>query len=226
MEIIPGIHQIEGVNANSYLVIAGNETILIDTGLPGNAKRILAYTEKIGLKPSDIRTIVITHHHLDHTGSLCNLKKATGAMVAIHQEDADYLSGKKKQEIQTKGLRTFLFKLLSRFFGSKPVKSDILLKEGDRIDGLTVIHTPGHTPGSIALYDMGNRVIFVGDTLRYVNGKITGSPEMFSSDPEKARQSIEKIAKLDYDIMLSGHGQPLRPKASEKIKEYISTYQK
>lgn len=222
MEIIPGIHQIDGVNANSFLVIAGKETILIDTGLPGNAKRILAYTEKIGLKPSDIRTIIITHHHLDHTGSLYSIKKATGAKVAVHLEDADYLSGKKKQAIKTTGLRTFLFKIVRRFFSAKPVDPDILLKEGDNIDGLTVIHTPGHTPGSIALYDTENRIIFAGDALRNVDGKLSGSREQFSSDPKKAKLSIEKIAKLDYDILLSGHGQPLMPKASEKVREYIS----
>jgi hydroxyacylglutathione hydrolase len=222
MEIIPGIHQIEGVNANSYLVVAGKEATLIDTGLPGSSKKILGFVEKAGLKPSDIKTIIITHHHPDHTGSLARLKKATGANVAVHLEDADYVSGKKKQVIQAKNLRTFLFKLLRRFFGSKPVSPDIILKDGDMICGLTVIHTPGHTPGSIALYDRGKRIIFVGDTLRYAKGKIAGSPELFSSDMEKAKRSIEKIAKLDYEILLSGHGKPLMPNASEKVREYVS----
>lgn len=223
MEIIPGIHQIDGVNANSYLVTAEKETMLIDTGLPGNAERILRFIEKAGLKPGDIKTIIITHHHPDHTGSLRNLKKATGAKVAVHREDADYVSGKKKQVIQAKNLRTFLFKLLRRFSGSKPVDPDILLKEGDRIDGLTVIHTPGHTPGSIALYDQERRIIFVGDALRYVNGKISDSPELFSSDSNEAKHSIAKIANLDYDILLSGHGQPLMPNASEKVMKYVSS---
>jgi hydroxyacylglutathione hydrolase len=222
MEIVPGIHQIDGVNANSYLIIKGKEATLIDTGLPGSAKKILSYAEKNGLKPSDIKTVVITHHHPDHTGSLCNIVKASGAKVAVHAEDAGYVSGKKKQAIKVKNIRTFLFKVLRRFFGSKSIEPDIILKEGDRVDDFTVIHTPGHTPGSISLYDQDRKIIFVGDALRYVKGIIQGSPELFSSDHAMAKQSISKIANLEFDILLSGHGQPLMPKASDRVKEYAS----
>lgn len=224
MEIMPGIYQVDGVNAHSYIITGKEGATIIDAGMFGNTKKIIKYAEKIGLKPSDIKTIVLTHHHMDHTGSLSNLKKATGANVAIHKEDADYLSGKKKQEVKSKGLRPMLLMLLMRFMQPKPVEPEILLEEGDKVGGLTVIHTPGHTPGSISLYDPDRKVIYVGDALRYVNGKIEGPPgARFTSDPEMAKQSIGKISSLDFDVMLSGHGEALRPKASEKVREFYRT---
>ncbi len=221
MEIVPGVHQVDGVNAHSFIVIGSDGASVIDAGLFGSVKKIIKYVEKIGLKPSDIKTIVLTHPHIDHAGSLSSLKKATCAKVAIHKEDADYLSGKKKQEIKAKGLRPMLLRLLMRFMAPKPVEPDILLTDGDRIGGLTVIHTPGHTPGSISLYDPDRKIIYVGDALRYVNGKIQGPPG-FTPDPETAKRSIKKIADLDYEIMLGGHGDVLRPKASEKVREFYS----
>jgi hydroxyacylglutathione hydrolase len=98
MEILPGIHQVDGVNANSYFVI-GDEIMLIDTGMPRNAKKILDYLHNtLGRNPSDIKTIVLTHYHLDHTGNLFDLKEITKAKVAVHHEDEDYISeGKVRQ---------------------------------------------------------------------------------------------------------------------------------
>jgi glyoxylase-like metal-dependent hydrolase (beta-lactamase superfamily II) len=91
--------------------------------------------------------------------------------VGIHQEDADFVSGKKTMPTP-KGAMNIVFKIMSPFFKFRPVEPDITLKENDKIDGLVVIHTPGHTPGSISLYDSLRRVLFVGDAIRFVDGKI------------------------------------------------------
>ena len=218
MEILPGIHQVDGVNANSYFVV-GDEITLIDTGLPRNAKKILDYLHNtLSRNPSDIKTIVLTHHHVDHTGNLFDLKKITKAKVAVHIEDADYISGRKSPPAPL--AMSIIFMVLSLFLHSKPVEPDIILRENDEIGGFVVIHTPGHTPGSICLYNPGSRVIFVGDILRFINGKIEGPPARFTSDLKIAVNSIEKISNLSFDVMLSGHGQPLKFNASDKVKEF------
>jgi len=215
MEIIEGIHQVDGVNANVYVVVEGKELTLIDTGMPGNAGKILNYVTKIGKQPSDISQIVLTHYHIDHAGSAYELKKATNAKIAVHEEDADFVSGKKAAPKP----KNILFRAFSSVIKVKPVEVDTRLKEGDKIGRLIVVHSPGHTAGSICLHDVENKVLFVGDALRYKDGKLEGPPERMTPDMSAAKQSIRKIAKLDFDLMLSGHGDPLRPEAASRVKE-------
>lgn len=222
MEIVKDIHQVDGVNANVFLVIDGKELTVIDTGMPRNAGKILAHIHKIGRQPSDISRIILTHCHIDHVGSAQELKKLTNAKVAVHQEDAPFVAGEKMLP-RSRGATGILFKAGSFFFRSKPVQPDLILKESDKVGTLIVIHTPGHTPGSISLHDPERGVLFVGDTVRFTNGKVTATPERFTLDVHQATQSIGKISQLDFNVMLSGHGEPLKPKASDRIKEFYAS---
>lgn len=219
-ELISGIHQVDGVNANSYIVVENDGSLtLIDSGMPKDGKKILDYVKSgMSKNASDVKTIVLTHSHVDHVRGAAALKNATGAKIVIHQLDADYLSGKKKM-IAPKGAIGFIFGMVSPLMSFTPVEADQKLNEGDMAGSLTVIHTPGHTPGSISLYNQERKVIFVGDTIRYANGKIEGPPAAFTQDVEQAAKSVEKISGYDFDVMLSGHGEPLRSNASEKVKE-------
>jgi glyoxylase-like metal-dependent hydrolase (beta-lactamase superfamily II) len=102
---------------------------------------------------------------------------------------------------------------------------DIPLNENDKIANLTVFHTPGHTPGSIALLDENEKAIFVGDTLRYDGKKITGAAKQYTLDAAREKESIKKIAKLDFEIMLPGHGDPLVNHASDLVKKFAESLQ-
>lgn len=221
LEILPNLHMIDGINANSYLIL-GDQIILIDTGMPGSQEKIFDYLQNmLKSKPEDIKTIIITHHHVDHTGSLYELKKTTNADVAAFKDEADYISGKKPASgpfYMRIGSR-----LMSFFTSYKTVETDTILNEDDVVEGYRVIPTPGHTPGSISLYNPDNRVIIVGDTLTYNGENVNGPPKMLVEDQETLKKSIEKISKLDCDVMLSGHGKPLTSNASGLIKEYYKT---
>ena len=224
MEIIEGIHRVDEASANMahanvYLLINGKELTVIDTGTSGNAQKTIEYIQKIGHQPTDVKTIILTHCHMDHMGSVKELKDLTNAKVAVHMEDADYVSGKKPLPKP----KNVLFRAVSSFVKPAPVQVDVILKEGDKIAGLTVIHTPGHTPGSIMLLDEERRVLFAGDTLRYDGKKVSGAPENFSVDPNQARESIAKASTLNFDVMLPGHGETLKPNASEQIKKFNET---
>jgi glyoxylase-like metal-dependent hydrolase (beta-lactamase superfamily II) len=225
VEIIQGIHQVDGVNANSYLVVENDGSLtLIDAGMSSGGKKILDYVStSTSRKPSDIKTIVITHGHVDHTRGARALKKATGAKVAIHEDDADYLSGKKKLPSPRGGMG-LLFSFLSIFFRSPTVEPDIRLKENDKVgSSLVVLSTPGHTPGSISLYDQGRKTMFVGDTITNRGGKLQGAPKQFTVDLKQADESVRKIAGFDFQVMLSGHGDPVKSNGTERVREFSAS---
>jgi glyoxylase-like metal-dependent hydrolase (beta-lactamase superfamily II) len=222
MEIVPGIHQIDGVNGNCYVIVR-DRLILIDTGLPRSSKKILSYIQDtLKRKPSELSTIILTHYHIDHTGNVCELKNLSGAEVAVHEADADFVAGRKPHPAP-KGKLGLPYRLLGIFFRPAFVEPDIRLKNGDTIAGLTCIHTPGHTPGSICLLDPVANVLFAGDILKYDGEKISGAPPQFTMDSEEAQRSIKTIATLDFNILLCGHGIPLKSGAAEKVRDFAKT---
>lgn len=220
IEITSGVHWIEGINGNCYLIVESKLT-LIDTGLPHKTKKILRFiTQDLHRDPSELTTIILTHFHPDHIGNAEQLRAKTGAKIAAHSVDAVYIEGKKQRPVPAGGMG-LLFKVFSPVMNVQPFTVDTLLKENDDIAGLTVIHTPGHTPGSISLYDAKRKVLFTCDLLRYINGVIEGPSKRFSMDIVSARNSIQKLKTLEFDIMLGGHGTPLTENASTKVQEFI-----
>ncbi len=218
LKIADGIFQVEGVNCNVYLVEDGDKLILIDTGLPRSDGKIVKYINGLGRKPTEVSTIVLTHFHIDHVGSLKKMKNLTGAKVAVHEADAPYVA-KTKDPPRPKNM---MIRALNSVMKVAAVEPDIVLKEGDKVGKLEVIHTPGHSEGSISLLDADRKVMFVGDAVRFVDGKIVGPPEGFTLDMAKANESIKKLASFDFEVMLAGHGATLIPEASKKLKEFAA----
>jgi hydroxyacylglutathione hydrolase len=222
MEIIPGIHQVDGVNGNAH-IIARKGLVIIDTGIPGSGKSILSYIRNtLHREPSEITTIVLTHFHTDHIGGVRALKEAApGLKVAVHEADAGYMAGTIPLP-RYPGVRGFVVGLFSRMRPSV-FSPDILLKDGDRIEGLASIHLPGHTPGSLGLFDEESKTLFGGDLLRWDGTTLTEGPRAFSMDVPASWESVRKIAALEFDTLLIGHGKPLRPGAAEKVRSFAVT---
>jgi glyoxylase-like metal-dependent hydrolase (beta-lactamase superfamily II) len=102
------------------------------------------------------------------------------------------------------------------------IEADVLLKDSNIIDGLTVIHTPGHTDGSICLYLPG-RALFVGDALLTDDERMLSLPRRsMSTDLDQAKKSIKKISELKYSVLLPGHGPPIERNASAITKEFVT----
>ncbi|MDP8023566.1 MAG: MBL fold metallo-hydrolase [Nitrososphaeria archaeon] len=203
---------IKEVSGNAYLVVRGKEAAVVDTGLPGYSDQILKSADSLDAKVSHI---ILTHYHIDHTGSLKDLKEKTGAKVFIHEKDAPYLSGKEKFPLPST-VPQEVIKLYSTY---RHVEPDAILKDDDRVFGFRVIHVPGHTPGSIVLYD--GRALFAGDNMNSREGKIEGSPAMFDWDRELAKKSVKKLLDLDFEMLMPGHGEPVLEKASELARNSI-----
>ncbi len=221
MEIVPDIHWIEGITGHCYIVV-DNELTLIDTGMPHKTKKILRYiTNELQRTPSDLKTIILTHCDIDHIGNALELRNLTGAKIAAHPQDAEVIAGKKARITPRGGMR-ILFKLLGSFMRVNPFQVDILINDNDSISGFTVFHMPGHTQGSIALYDSKRKVLFIGDTLGCRDGIVQGPSKSVTMDMKQAYRSIEKLKGLDFNVLLSGHGEPLRSHASVKVTEFIN----
>jgi len=224
LEITEGVHLIRGVRgANAYLV-KGDECItVVDTGLPSNTGKILDYVDKLGCHRSDIRTIVLTHSDMDHVGSAARLREETHAKVAIHEADAPRLSGEKEWKT-VKGVLGFFFRAMGILMRFNRFKADVLLRDSDVIDGLTVIHTPGHTEGSICLY-LPSRALFVGDTLLTNHERTLSLPRRsMSIDLNLSKQSIRRISQLEYSALLPGHGPPIEQNASASVREFVTHF--
>jgi len=221
MEIIPGVHLIEGIYAHCYLV-DGPELILIDTGIPRKTKKILRYiTDTLQRTPMDLKTILLTHCDIDHIGNARELRSITGAEIAAYPQDADIIAGKKIRQTSQRGMR-ILFKLLRLFLQVTPFPVDKIIDEGDTIAGLTVLHMPGHTPGSIALYDSKRKVLFIGDRLGCSHGIVQGPSKSVTWDIGQAYRSIEKLRNLNFMVLLCGHGELLKSNASAKVRQLIT----
>lgn len=218
-EVFSGIFQFKGVS-NFYLVL-DTENFIVDTGLPGRTGELENCLKLNGIKPHDIRTIILTHHHFDHTGSLEKIKNLTDARVAVHVADWPYVSGEKIYNGPL--FMRPLIKLMNLVYGIKPFQKDMVLNDGDKIGDYTVIHTPGHTPGSICLYNPQNKVIFVGDNIRYNNGILESPRGRLLPDLVNYKKSMEKIASLDVETILTGHGKPVTTDANQLMKEFITS---
>ncbi|ALV63364.1 hypothetical protein ADU37_CDS16650 [Thermococcus sp. 2319x1] len=207
MRVVGGIHLVDETFANVYLIERGEKLFLIDAGLPGEYEKVLKYIEKLGYVPEDVETIIVTHAHYDHVGSLKDLKDATGAKVAAHKDEIPYLTGEKKfrREIE-------------------PVEVEIELNDGKEIEGLRVIHSPGHTPGSICLLDLETKALFVGDLVMEENGKLKEIPHHYSLDPMKNREAIKKLLDVDFVHLLPGHGRPILDEGKEKVRELVERF--
>lgn len=212
------IFQIPGISrSNVYLVINPQDKfVLIDTGMPNNADKILQFLASKSYDGTKDLTVLLTHSDIDHVGSLAELKeKVPNAHIGIHELDAATLAGEKGPK-QMKGFAGTVFKVLGGLMKFKPVKADVMLKDGDVVEGLTIIHTPGHTDGSACFYDQQEKAIFVGDALRTDN---RGSPQKpaYNASDEQAMESLKKIAALPLEKLYPGHGMPITEGASEKL---------
>jgi glyoxylase-like metal-dependent hydrolase (beta-lactamase superfamily II) len=196
----PDIYQITVRGANMLLAVEESLT-LIDTGHRGSGPEIIECIHHLGRTPKEISLIILTHNHIDHVGGLSELKQMTKARVAIHKTDI----GERKNPPS-----------------AIAEDIDIRLEGGEVLDvlgGLQIIHTPGHTPGSISLFSAKNKLLIVGDALRKRRDKLDLPFRTASFNQTKAIESVRKVSRLDIDIMCFGHGLPLTDNAHVRLQE-------
>jgi glyoxylase-like metal-dependent hydrolase (beta-lactamase superfamily II) len=193
LQIVEGVYQIKlshpsmRMGVNSYLIIEEGDVYLIDTGYEKTVDVIVDSIRHLGKKPDNIKLIINTHGHVDHAEGNNLLKQLSGAPIAIH-------------ELETQKLQ---FETADTIF----LQDNDVLSLGNR--KLIVIHTPGHCPGQICLYEQNTGIIFTGDHI--VEGTSTGT--VYVGPPEGSVidyiGSLRKIQALNLTMILPGHGKTI-----------------
>ncbi|MCW1291812.1 MAG: MBL fold metallo-hydrolase [Candidatus Rehaiarchaeum fermentans] len=209
-KITDKLYEINLGYVKSFIFRTDKGLILFDTGPSNSLNKIKIALSSIQLEISQIKYIFITHTHLDHIGSLYDLKQVTGALVGINEKGLPYLTkirfpkGHDPKSMAMAGL----FRILSLRTKLKPVKVDMLIQEGYVPEEfgvkMQIISTPGHTDDSLSFYFPEEKVIIVGDLLAGAEGKLVLPP--FYENKAELLNSIEKIKQLDVNTICVSHG--------------------
>ena len=198
--------QMYGNNANSYLLanaLLGGKHVLVDPGMVTNEARqnclemLIVGMNSDGLKIEDVGLIINTHAHPDHYGASEEIRKKSGCQVAIGKDEDDFLKmmgGELATVVKQMG------------FDFPELKADFYLSEGELRLGQNlvaeIVSTPGHSKGHISVYWPESKVFMGGDLIFYGS---TGRVDIPGGSAEQLKDSIEKVAKLDIEYMLTGH---------------------
>ena len=189
---------------SAYVLVRGAEAVIVDTGVPGSEGDIEAGLSEVGLGWGNVGSVILTHLHPDHIGSLGpvmdNASEAFG-----YAGDAD----------------------IPAIASPRPLTP---VGDGDTVFGLPIIETPGHTPGSISVFDPLAGVLVVGDAMNGAGSGVTGSEggvgganPRFSGDMDQAAESIKKLAGLEFDSVYFGHGEQVEGSASSLVAELATS---
>lgn len=176
--------QLQHVNlgfVSAYVLVRGSEVAIVDTGVAGSGPAINDAITMMGLMPSDVRHIVLTHNHADHSGGLGDLEGAmTNATVHAGPGDVD------------------------------SIRTSLALNEvadGDEVFGMGIVGTPGHTTGSISVFDTDTGLLVAGDAINGDgSGGLLGANPSFTEDMDAANASVARMAALSPMIAAFGHG--------------------
>ena len=221
MEIAPDVHQIRMVGADSFVVTEDRLT-LIDAGMLGSRRVLERHLQRLGRSLDELGRIICTHGHPDHIGGIHELiRNRDDVEVLIHPADLAGLQLPLRAALAGSGdgggRRGRLIQYLTRPPAScTPIEDGALLPE---LGGLRVVHTPGHTPGSVCLYAERLRLLFTGDVLQVIRGRLTYASALFSHDHAAARASVERLASLEVDTIALSHYPPWTDDAAGALRE-------
>jgi glyoxylase-like metal-dependent hydrolase (beta-lactamase superfamily II) len=211
-----------------------DNVILVDAGIPGYLLQLKNAMIEAGVSFDRLNKIIVTHQDIDHIGGIKGiLSEKPEVIVLAHEDDKPYIQGEKKiVRLNPQFMKRInalpddeRLKILDMFENSS-VKVNQTISDGEVLPycgGITVIHTPGHTPGHVCLYHQMSKTLIVGDTMNIIDKQLVGpNKDMMSEDEANdANNSLKKFK--DYDIVniITYHGGLFNDKPNERIKELI-----
>lgn len=220
---------------NAFLIQGLRGLILVDTGLPGSEKKLESILHQHNWKYSDIKLIIITHAHVDHAGNAARVKSLSGAPVVAHLDDLPYFRREKEMTFCATGWFGKLFLKTGLMHEPyAPFTPDILLKEGEQlllnewgVEG-RVLHTPGHTEGSLSII-LSDQQALVGDLISsgiLLGGiLLTNKPKQppFEDDKFLVAQQLQSLVQKGIKHFYMGHGGPL---CDYHVKQHVEKLKK
>ena len=222
VELVPGVHVVPGIPWSKVYLIEDEPLVLVDTGPPWSARKVVTYIQSIGRNPEDLGLILMTHSHPDHASSALPLIRRTGARVVAHPGDTRTHS---HGEVRLRRHGPF-----GRLRESVPLLKGTpvgqTVADGQRLpirDGVTVVHSPGHTPGSTCYLLEAKGLLFTGDTIFSDGRNVSRSVPFPGYNGQDYRNSLNRIAALEFDVLCGGHGAPLVGGASDKVRALLAS---
>ena len=228
-QVYKGVQFIPGQDEfipDSHVYLIGNpesgDLSIVDAGLTGKGSYKAHAILELGVRPEDIKRIIMTHTHLDHIGCLAELQKNfPEAELWVHSLEADLLE--KGDDRAVYGMEMFKSMCQMQFgLGNSAFKFkvDRRLEGGEtfEIGGMIwdVVFIPGHSMGGIALYEPVAKILIPGDVI-YADYAI-GRFDLYGADASRLKDSLDRLAKLDVDILLPGHNQIMKGVPADYIR--------
>ena len=218
MELLPNLVWIEGKASNIYLWQDESGLIMVDTGMPGDTKKILATMAEDNLQPTDVVAILVTHADIDHAGGAAELSARCDAPIIASSKTADLLIiGKSPKHMP------WIIQLIAdRFFGYKPVAEERIqiIEDGQTLPELTewqALATPGHCADHYSFCSPVQGVLFAGDALSTRGDRLQSSRKHITADPVAAGQSARRLLQLTPAVFACGHGRPMVDHNAEDV---------
>ncbi len=218
------LHRISLINVSSFLLYRPGEAILVDCGSQGSELKIIEEMTRLGLEPGMLSLLILTHAHYDHAGSAGRLKEATGCRIMIHRSEASRLEAGLTPLPSGTRWKARVLVSVGRLFARRimkypPARPDVVVDELASLNEFgfpgKVIHTPGHTFGSMVVLMEGGEMI-AGDTLFGIPGKRIFPP--FAEDPAGLLNSWKMISEMEADTYYPAHG--IKIGRDKFMKEY------
>ncbi|KRC51066.1 MBL fold metallo-hydrolase [Leifsonia sp. Root227] len=218
MELAPGLRRIGNDIIAVHLIVTDEGMTLVDTGLPGHYNDLKKELAALGRPLSDIKGIVLTHGDSDHTGFAERLREELGIPVYVGAGDAARAMGEKPPSPPKDRRRLgpvlgfFAYAIRKGGVRMPAVKEVVPVSDGEVLElpgAPVIIAMPGHSPGSVAIHVPAVRAVFVGDELTtrsVLTGEAGPQPAPFTDDQAESSVSLEKLATLDVDFVIPGHG--------------------
>lgn len=191
---------------------------LIDSGAHGSMRRILRALVRDGRKPEDVRQILLTHSHGDHSGEAKAFRERWGTRIVAGAADVPVLEGREPYV----GPRTWWGKLGYGWLRRFPRFSPDVAAEGrtEVGGGLVLLPAPGHTPGHMVVYAPDHRALFLGDAVLNI-GQLRASWPTFTWDPVRNLESIRELSDVPAEALFLGHGGPIRRDGQARLRALV-----
>jgi hydroxyacylglutathione hydrolase len=211
--------------SNAVLILNGENSILVDTGVRGNMHQFVRFFRQNKITPGDIKLIILTHTHYDHTGNLAGLKKLTGARVLVHRNEFEnlrqgFIPIPPGQRFYTRFIAWLGQKILPRFASPRPFDADLINESEFDLSGFgikgKVVSTPGHSAGSQSV--VIDKSIICGDV--FMNLVYGSKFPHFAENPHKLILTWKNIFDMDIEEIYPAHGKKM------KVEEVYPAFEK